>query len=131
MEKQYLTGDGTASVILRCMLLLSAMLETVVHVVHVPRCSTWEAKMADHLSRLDTLNSNDKMLLDGFRFARLPTIFEDWLMNPTEDWDLPLNLCECVEASIIPSSFFAVPYLFRWFGSVNYCPFLRLYLTLI
>jgi hypothetical protein len=96
-EKQYLTGDSTASVILRCILLLSALLETVVHVVHVPRCSTWEARMADRLSRADTVSNSDKKLLESFKMAKLPPVFTNWLKDPKEDWNFPIKICDYVE----------------------------------
>ena len=96
-EKQYLTGDATASVILRCLLLLSTMLEAVVHVIHVPCCSTWEARMADRLSRADTMKESDKRLLEGFEVSMLPSVFTDWLANPREDWEMPVRLCNSVE----------------------------------
>jgi hypothetical protein len=73
------------------------MLETMVHVVHVPCCSTCEGRMADRLSRKDTLNDGDKELLTIFEFAVLPSEFTDLLLAPKEDWGLPLNLCNSVD----------------------------------
>ena len=85
-------NDITASILVRSVLLISAYLGSCVHVRHLPRVSTWEADIADRLSRVHTRNSYDKMLLSSFSDLRIPKVFTDWLDNPIEDWDLPVKL---------------------------------------
>jgi hypothetical protein len=55
-EKNYVSGDNMASILLRCIVLLSARLGTIVHVSHLPRVSDWEARLADRLSRERTIS---------------------------------------------------------------------------
>jgi len=44
------SGDTCASIVFRALGLISAYLSVYVHVVHVPRMSTWEARICDRLS---------------------------------------------------------------------------------
>jgi hypothetical protein len=65
-EKIYVSGDNMASMLLRCIVLLSARLGSVVHVRHLPRVSDWEARLADKLSRERTTTNFDRKLLSNF-----------------------------------------------------------------
>ncbi len=88
----YCKEDNLASILIRCLVLLSAKLEIALHVCHLPRMSSWEACLADRLSRLATTSQADKKLLSSFPKNPLPQAFAAWLANPTEDWALPFNL---------------------------------------
>ena len=84
--------DNMASIMIRCLVLLSAKLEIALHVQHLPRLSSWEACLADRLSRLSTTSMADRALLSSFSAKPLPTAFAEWLAHPSEDWSLPLKL---------------------------------------
>ena len=96
-EKAYVSGDDMASMLIRCLTLLSARLSCIVHVRHLPRVSDWEARLVDRLSRKSTTTSFDEKLLANFRVSP-PADFVDWLMNPTEDWVLPGKLCRFLDS---------------------------------
>jgi hypothetical protein len=91
------SGDTCASIVFRALGLLSAYLSVYVHVVHVPRMSTWEARICDRLSRSATTTVNDKRLLNDFKRKKLPKEMLDWLKNPTEDWKMCNVLLNCVK----------------------------------
>ena len=91
-DRGYSKEDNTASVLVRTLVLLSARLSCVVHIVHVPRDTTWESKLADRLSRRRTTRDSDRKLLSSFRNRDLPSSFRNWMDAPTEDWDLYLKV---------------------------------------
>jgi hypothetical protein len=59
--------------------------------------SSWDAKLADRLSRETTTTASDMMLLNSFPKKELPLSFESWLKNPTEDYTLPLRILKEIE----------------------------------
>jgi len=91
-----ITGDETASIFVRSLLVLSAYLCCYVHVEHLPRMSSWEARVCDNLSRESTTSISDKKLVDSFGY-KCPTILLEWLEKPKEDWDLVIKLLNLVE----------------------------------
>ena len=95
-ERGYSKDDNTASVLVRTLTMLCAKLSCVVHVVHVPRDTTWESKLVNRLSRQITTSQSDKALLASFSKRELPRPFKDWMMSPTEDWDLYLKIIPTV-----------------------------------
>ena len=98
-ERGYSKDDNTASVLVRTLTMLCAKLSCVVHVVHVPRDTTWESKLVDRLSRKITTSQSDKALLamqlqqERASYCRP---FKDCMMSPTEDWDLYLKIIPTV-----------------------------------
>ena len=95
-ERGYSKDDNTASVLVRTLTMLCAKLSCVVHVVHVPRDTTWESKLVNRLSRQITTSQSDKALLASFSKRELPRPFKDWMMSPTEEWDLYLKIIPTV-----------------------------------
>ena len=91
-ENGYSNGDQTASILVRCLILISAMLSTRIHVHHHPRESSWESKLADRLSRARSTTSQDLCLLNSFEKRELTESFMSWMKNPVENWDLPMLL---------------------------------------
>jgi hypothetical protein len=89
--------DSCASVIIKAIHLISVLLGCKVHIIHVPRVSTWEAKMVDRMSRLSTTTSADKRLLDSFGVWEVPSALKHWMDNPCTDWSLALKLLSYVE----------------------------------
>ena len=90
--KGYSNTDRLASVLARLLVLLEAKLCMNVHVMHHPRMSSWESCLADRLSRERSTTSSDKLLLSSFRVPPLQRDFAAWMRNPSEDWDMPLNV---------------------------------------
>ena len=93
-------GDETASILVKAVLLMSAFLGTTVHVVHIPRKTTWENIVADKLSRKNTTKHAVRKLLDSFGATVVPNFFSDWLSCPSEDWDLPQKCLEFVQSIV-------------------------------
>jgi hypothetical protein len=71
-----------------------------VHVVHLPRMSTEQAKLADRLSRSSTTRWGDRAAI---RRALQPEVrgpLLEWLQRPRDDWDLPLRLLRAVQDTL-------------------------------
>ena len=91
-ENGYCKEDQLASILTRALVLVSAWLSSVVHVVHLPRESTWESRVADRLSREKTTGRREKDLVGRFEKKKLPVTFTEWMKRPTEDWSMPTRL---------------------------------------
>ena len=92
--------DTTASIILRCVHLLSAFLGMWVFLTHVPRRSNKMADLVDRLSRKSTTGDKEVQLLTGARKSSIRGVLLTWLEDPVEDWDLPMKLLEELKNSI-------------------------------
>ena len=90
------SGDITASILVKAVLLMSSFLGTTVHVLHVPRKSSWENIVADKLSRVKSTDYAVKRLLNSFGPTVVPEFFSEWLKDPEEDWSLPMKCLEYV-----------------------------------
>ena len=77
---------------MRILLLLCARLACVVHIVHHPRESSWDSRVADRLSRARSSTRQDRAFLDRFNLPPLPASFRNWMRSPTEDWNLPVTV---------------------------------------
>jgi hypothetical protein len=91
-ENKKVKEDEMASVLIRTIHLIEGKIESRIHIFHVPRCSTWEARCVDRMSRERTTLRGDHKLLSSFSRGVLPSVFRDWLESPTEDWGLPINV---------------------------------------
>lgn len=87
-ENRSVAGDRCASVLIRCLHLISSYLGSVIHMQHLPRVSSWDAELTDRLSRERTTTLNDRKLLNAFSNRPLPRCFSKWLDSPTEDFSL-------------------------------------------
>jgi hypothetical protein len=96
-ENRYMKGDVTASILVKALHLIGAFLGSVVHVVHVPRCSSWESVTADRLSRERTTGFLEKQMLFRFNYLSIPSALAKWLENPKEDWNLAHELLHHVQ----------------------------------
>ena len=94
------SGDTCASIVFRALGLISAYLNIYIHVVHVPRMSTWEARICDRLSRSITTTDNDMRLLNDFKGKKLSKDILKWLKKPTENWKMCNVLLNCVKDRI-------------------------------
>ena len=90
-------GDAMACLFIRALHLISAFLGCQVHVAHLPRCQTWEARVVDQLSREDTTVGPVRALLQSFQLRPYPRCLVQWMENPRQDWDLPMQLLRFVE----------------------------------
>ena len=93
-------GDVTASILVKAVLLMSAFLGTTVHVVHIPRKTTWENIVADKLSRRKTTTHAVRKLLNSFSTTKVPSFFRNWLSHPSEDWNLPRKCLDFVQTIV-------------------------------
>jgi hypothetical protein len=59
--------------------------------------STWDARLADRLSRETTTTKADKELLSSFPPMKIPKALENWLKNPVESYALANQILEEVE----------------------------------
>ncbi len=92
--------DKTASIIIRAMKLITAYLNCVVTVQHLPRKSTQAACMADRLSRISTTTTADSHNIKNAIPQHIPDALTKWLENPTSDWNLANNLLMSVQNRI-------------------------------
>ena len=99
-ENMYVKGDVTASILVKSVLLMSTFLGTTVHVIHVPRKTTWENVVADKLSRRKTTTHAVKKLLDSFGMTVVPRFFCEWLSCPCEDWNMPIRCLEFIKSIV-------------------------------
>ena len=98
---RHVTGDVTASILIRSLHLISAFLGSQVHITHLPRKSTWDAVLVDRLSRSSSTSSQDRRLLASFPGWVLPECLLQWLNHPVEDWSLAEKLLKSVSREIL------------------------------
>jgi hypothetical protein len=97
-ENGQLKNDESASIMIRAAKLVSAYLGTVLHVEHVGRRSCWEAELADNLSRERTTSFIEQRALSRFACKKLPSVLTEWLVDPVNDWSLPLRLLKHMQS---------------------------------
>jgi hypothetical protein len=96
MKDGYIKRDEYASIFIRAINLRSGYQGTVVHTMHTPRRSTWEAEMADNLSCRTTTSLLENQILGRFKNLCVPETLTNWLENPTDDWSLATSLLSYV-----------------------------------
>jgi hypothetical protein len=92
MKDGYTKNDEYASILIRAAHLISGFLGSIVHVIHCPRRSSWESKMADNFTRRMTSSFLENQILNRFSNLKLPPAISEWMRNPQNDWNLPLKL---------------------------------------
>jgi hypothetical protein len=90
----YVKNDEYASILIRALYIISAFLGSAIHVEHCPRRSSWEAATADNFTRLKTTTFLENQILSRFLHLQIPSPLSSWLVNPSNDWQLPLSLLE-------------------------------------
>jgi hypothetical protein len=93
-------GDECASIFIRTVHLICAYLGSTLHVLHSPRCSDWGSITADKLTREHTTDFLEERMLVRWKHLSIPKVLQQWLDNPTEDWDLPFKLLEHVQGKL-------------------------------
>ena len=84
----YASGDNLASILVRMLVLITTLISSEVIIVHHPRESSWESKLADRLTRERSTTNNDRRLIQNFSDKKLPVSFSSWMERPTENWNL-------------------------------------------
>jgi hypothetical protein len=92
MKDGYVKNDETSSIFIRTAHLIGAYLGSVIHVAHCPRRSSWEAEVADNLSRRSTTSFLDMQIVSRYAHHAIPAALTNWMANPSNNWDLPLDL---------------------------------------
>jgi hypothetical protein len=92
MKDGYVKNDETSSIFIRAAHLIGAYLGSVIHVAHCPRRSSWEAEVADNLSRRSTTSFLDMQIVSRYAHHAIPVALTNWMANPSNNWDLPLDL---------------------------------------
>jgi hypothetical protein len=92
MKDGYTKGDEYASILIRAAFLISGYLGSIIHVIHCPRRSSWESKMADNFTREKTSSFLEQQILCRYRDLGIPREISAWMSNPTNDWNLPMKL---------------------------------------
>jgi len=92
--------DHSASIFLRALHILSAFLGCIVHVRHIPRMSTPDARLADRLSRRQTTTPLDSNRISSALKPTLPRSLTRWLQQPKADWNLPMDLLRDVQETL-------------------------------
>ncbi len=96
MKDGYVKNDEYASIFIRTAHLIGAYLGSVLHVIHAPRRSSWEAITADNLSRETTTSLLEDQICSRYRHLKVPEVIHHWLHNPKDDWNLPTNILKHV-----------------------------------
>jgi hypothetical protein len=96
-ENHSLKHDICASIFIRALRLIGIFLSCRIHIHHVKRLSTWDARIADQLSRTTSTGYENERRLANYDHLTLPVCLTDWLDNPVEDW----NLCMCLLSHVI------------------------------
>ncbi len=94
------SGDKAASVLIKAISLLGALLGSAIHVEHLPRRSDWEAEMVDDMSRERTTDKYQRMMLERFSGLDEPTVLKKWMKNPMPNWDLASEIISIVKSKI-------------------------------
>ena len=90
----YASGDNLASILVRMLVLITTLISSEVIIVHHPRESSWESKLADRLTRERSTTNNDRRLIQNFSDKKLPVSFSSWMERPTENWNLAKEFLE-------------------------------------
>ena len=91
-KKGYSSTDVMSSILARLLCLLAVKFSFSLHVVHLPRLSSWDSCLADRLTRKRTTSLADSLLLQSFPSLPIPLPFLEWMRAPYEDWSLPVKV---------------------------------------
>ena len=91
-ENKSVSGDLTASALIRALHLVASFLECRIFVRHVPRLSSLASIMADSLTRSSTAKAEVWATLVGAQQYEQPEPLWEWLHNPQPDWNLGYRL---------------------------------------
>jgi hypothetical protein len=98
MKDGYVKNDERASIFVRAAYLIGAFLASMIHVIHCPRRSSWESEVADNFTRKRTTTFLEQQILNRYVHLKLPRALNNWMRNPTNNWDLASDLLDHVIA---------------------------------
>ena len=98
-ENRSVSGDRSASVLIRALHIVSSFLETRIFVHHVPRCSSLASIMADNLTRASTAKAEVWAAVVEAEQYQHPAPLWDWLADPVDDWQLGLKLVDWIRSN--------------------------------
>jgi len=96
-DSKKINHDKSASIFIRALHIIAFYLGCSVQIEHLPRVSTPSAVLADSLTRKSTTTDSVSRMIDGIVSYHVPSVLTDWLLQPTEDWDLAIRLLDCVK----------------------------------
>ena len=96
-ENKCMKNDSYTSIMIRALYMISCYLCSIIHVVHLPRKTTWDSCTVDRMSRLSTTSNSDCKMLNSFDFGKLPEFVVKWLDNPVEDWSIAMKMLDFVK----------------------------------
>jgi hypothetical protein len=99
-EKRRVAHDNSASILIRCLHIISAFLGASVEIGHLPRISTPSAILADALNRSATTTDRHEQMISSAPPVLIPRALINWLEHPSEDWSLALQLLEHVKTIV-------------------------------
>ena len=91
-EKKYCKNDEETSILIRCLHVLEAFLETKIFVEHVKRMSNDMAVLADHLSRESSTTGTDLARISDLPWLSPGGALLSWISDPSLDWNLPVKI---------------------------------------
>ena len=97
-ENRSVSGDMSASVLIRAMHIVASFLETRIFVQHVPRRSSLASIVADDMTRASTATAEVWETLRSAYHYDPPEPLWDWLSNPSADWQLGQRLVGWIQS---------------------------------
>jgi hypothetical protein len=99
-EKKQVKDDVSASILVRAMHMLEALLTCRIHIQHLPRLSSPAGVWADHLSRVGSTSAEEEQLASSREFPPCSPSLSAWLEDPSEDWGLAERIVQDIELII-------------------------------
>ncbi len=90
--KKYCKEDAETSVLIRCLHVIETYLDCKIFIEFTKRMSTPMAALADRLSRESTTTNEDLARIRHVKWNSPHGPLEDWLKDPTLDWNLPVKM---------------------------------------
>jgi hypothetical protein len=91
MKDGYTKNDEYTSILIRTAHLISGYWGSIIHVIHCPRRTSWESKIADNFTRRKTSSFLEQQILNRYRTLKLPEAISQWMASPSNDWNLPMT----------------------------------------
>ena len=95
-EKKYCKNDKETLILIRCLYVLEAFLETKVFVEHVKRISNDMAVLVVHLSGESSITDTDLARISSLPWLSPGGALVSWISNPCLDWNLPYKIVDDV-----------------------------------
>lgn len=93
-------GDTTASILIRALHLICGLLACQIYPRHLPRLSSREGILADHLSRDTTTSVWEEKEVQLVEKPVRSEALSSWLQDPVVDWGLASRILEDVRSHL-------------------------------